>query len=406
MDKSVDFNARLISGGDVEVRGAFDHSYISSTKGAPETAAWLAPAILDAEELLAAPAPPRRWLIEGLIPGDDVTLLSGDGGIGKTTLALQLGLACAWNLSWIGMQVHTAGPAVYLSAEEPENELRFRLHQVSPHFVGGMREPGRFTLMTCASSQAELMEIGKDQKLRGTPLLDHIKSLISTRACKLLILDAAADVFGGNEVVRSQVRQFIAQLRAMAIEAQCAVVVLAHPSQEGMRSGSGMSGSTHWNNSVRSRLYLSGPQKREGEKSNDANADDDDPALADIRTLKVMKANRAPSGKAYTLRWTAGCFVRADHEIRPPQPCSNADRQHFLQILAKLDEQGQRVSLHHGRNYAPAMIAEHSNQALSKRRAQMVMQKLLDEGVIKQIEEGSPARRRSRLIVIGKGADQ
>ena len=41
------------------------------------------------------PVPERRWLVPDLIPMQNVTMLSGDGGVGKSIVALQLMVACA-----------------------------------------------------------------------------------------------------------------------------------------------------------------------------------------------------------------------------------------------------------------------------------------------------------------------
>ena len=60
----------------------------------------------------------------------------------------------------------------------------------------------------------------------------------------LIILDTVADLFGGDEIKRGQARQFIGMLRRLAIEIDAAIILLAHPSAEGIRSGTGSSGST------------------------------------------------------------------------------------------------------------------------------------------------------------------
>ena len=75
-------------------------------------------------------------------------------------------------------------------------------------------------------------------------------------------------------------------LRGLAIRYQCAVVLLAHPSLTGKATGSRLSGSTAWDASVRSRLYLD--RVTLGENSNRS-----DP---DRRLLKVLKANYGPIG--------------------------------------------------------------------------------------------------------------
>jgi hypothetical protein len=40
------------------------------------------------------PIPERRWIVPGIIPEGNVTMLNGDGGLGKSQLALQLLAAC------------------------------------------------------------------------------------------------------------------------------------------------------------------------------------------------------------------------------------------------------------------------------------------------------------------------
>jgi RecA-family ATPase len=72
-----------------------------------------------------------RWLAMHRIPVDDVTILSADGGLGKTTLALQLAVAVACVLGdWLGT-VTLSGPVIFFSAEEPEPEMRRRLDRIA-----------------------------------------------------------------------------------------------------------------------------------------------------------------------------------------------------------------------------------------------------------------------------------
>ena len=77
------------------------------------------------------PLEPMRWLATNRIPAGDVTILSGDGGGGKTTVALQLGVAVEHGLGdWLGAVCET-GPVIFFSGEEPEAEMRRRLHRVA-----------------------------------------------------------------------------------------------------------------------------------------------------------------------------------------------------------------------------------------------------------------------------------
>ncbi len=58
-----------------------------------------------AADLDGKPVPARKWLVEGLIPSGTVTMLSGDGGTGKSLLSLQLACAVALGRNWIGFPV-------------------------------------------------------------------------------------------------------------------------------------------------------------------------------------------------------------------------------------------------------------------------------------------------------------
>ena len=88
--------------------------------------------IFRANELLATSAPQRRWLVDKWAPMAEVTLAAGDGGSGKSTLALQLSLACVAGGDWFGQNV-AACNVLYVSAEDPRDEIHFRLEQINKH---------------------------------------------------------------------------------------------------------------------------------------------------------------------------------------------------------------------------------------------------------------------------------
>src|SRR5690606_30654641 len=82
-----------------------------------------------AASLAGKPVKPRDWLVQDLVPGKTVTLFGGDGGTGKSLLALQLAVAVAGGRDWIGRQVKP-GKVIFLSAEDDEEELHRRLHSI------------------------------------------------------------------------------------------------------------------------------------------------------------------------------------------------------------------------------------------------------------------------------------
>jgi RecA-family ATPase len=255
---------------------------------------------LDADGFLRASVfagqevPRRDWHFEGWMPSRTVTLLTGDGGTGKSTLALQLAVATATGTAWLG-QTMAPGRVIVMAAEDDEDELHRRLDQICIGLGLGLDTLDDLHLWPMADQDAVMGVEARDGRIEATDRWFEL--LAAARAVKpsLVILDSLADIYGGNENIRSQVRQFVALMRRLAIMTGGAVLALSHPSLAGMSSGSGSSGSTAWSNSVRSRIYLTKP--------------DDPDADPDLRVLSLKKSNYARAQADMRLRREAGGFV-------------------------------------------------------------------------------------------------
>lgn len=106
-----------------------------------------------------------------------------------------------------------------------------------------------------------------------TRAYSELRTLVQQTGAGLVVIDNASDAFGGDEIVRRQVRAFIRSLNDIAKESDAAVVLLAHVNKTSARTGSGFggdsegcySGSTAWHNPTRSRLFLFLEQRRHPE---------------------------------------------------------------------------------------------------------------------------------------------
>ena len=201
---------------------------------------------------------PRPWLVPDLLPGCQVSTIDGDGGLGKSTLGLQLAVAGVTGRSWLNQPV-TRGPVLCLSAEDDQDEVHRRLDNICTHYQVEFDALADLHVWPLAESDPALVTSTRDDALAPTARWDELLEAVERIKPVALILDSRADVFGGNEVSRAQARAFIGMLRSLAVGSRLAVILLAHPSLSGMSSGSGSSGSTHWRNAVRSALYLTKP---------------------------------------------------------------------------------------------------------------------------------------------------
>lgn len=203
-------------------------------------------------------------------------------------------------------------------------------------------------------------------------------------------LDTSADIFAGNENDRAQVRQFIGLLRGLAIAADAAVIVATHPSLTGINSGSGLSGSTGWHNSVRARAYMR-PVKTDDGSEPDKN----------LRVVEFMKSNYGPVAETITLRWRAGVFIPEPKAGSLEKIAADAKTDEtFLRLLQRFTEQGRNVSEKKtSPTYAPAaFVAEPEAKGLSKIVLADSMRRLFTAKKIRVENYGRPSRPYFRII--------
>ena len=137
-----------------------------------------------------------------------------------------LAVACAANLPFLGMSVRSCRVAVLL-AENDTDDTHRTLAAICAHYGIRFSDLGQLNVSSRSGFDNVLMEFmngaGKQK-----PLFDQLLASIKKLGPRLVILDTAADIFGGNENARIEVRHFISQCCGkIAREANCAVVVCA-----------------------------------------------------------------------------------------------------------------------------------------------------------------------------------
>jgi RecA-family ATPase len=361
--------------------------YARPAPGAPQPTP-TPPAALTYVQIARDPVPKREWAVHNRIPARNVTLLSGEGAIGKSLLALHLSVAAVLARDWIGTMPEP-GHVIYLSCEDDDDEIRRRLEALATHYGTTRTEiEKRLHVISLAGKDAVLASFDHAGRIQPTPLFEQIrKDALALYSLRLIMIDTAADVFAGKENDRAQTRQFITLLRGLAIETGAAVVLLAHPSLTGIATGTGLSGNTAWHNSVRARMYMKTP---------------DDVQDDELRVLEVRKNNYGPKAETILLRYKNGVYVPEPHTgTLEALAAQQKDDERFLALLDRFTEQNQIVTASTGGLYAPKRFADHpdANGTTSKAFAK-AMQRLLDAGKIKIASEqdGPPSKRKKILV--------
>ncbi len=115
----------------------------------------------------------------------------------------------------------------------------------------------------------------------------------------LWIIDTIADVYAGNENIRSAVNGFLKNIiGGLALQHNVTPLLIAHPSKQ---ASSTYAGNTAWHNSVRNRLFLRwiDPQTKAGNT---------------LRTLSHEKSNYGSKQPEIIFDWIDGLFQPMQEE--------------------------------------------------------------------------------------------
>jgi RecA-family ATPase len=320
-------------------------------------------------------APAREWTLDEWIPARQATYLTGPGSAGKSLLSQQLSTCTALGLPFMGIETRQA-VSIYITCEDDEDELHRRQKAICESLGVGIGElAGRLHLVSLAGALGnELATFDINGRMVVSPAYRMLQNTCRSIGAGFITLDNVAHLFAGNENIRNQVAAFCGLLNKLAAETGGSVLFLGHPN----KAGDSFSGSTAWENQVRSRLFLETP-KVEGEIC--------DP---DVRTLSRGKANYARNGVALSFRWHQWAFVR--QEDLPPDQASEiaanmkaaSVNAKFLQCLAKATDEKRNTSTSaSASNYAPKMFAGMTiGKGISKRDFAEAMERLLHLGTI------------------------
>jgi RecA-family ATPase len=342
--------------------------------------------VVYAPSLHGKPLPERQWLVDGWIPSRAVTLLGGDGGTGKSLTALQLMVAASLGKPWLGLPTKPVR-SFGLFCEDDADEVHIRAADVARHYGATLGDLEGVEWSARSGKANVLMHFGERENFgKATQLWHELVAEVTEFGAQLVVIDTLADTFAGNENFRAQARAYVGLMRDLAQRIDGAVIVTAHPSVAGQSSGTGLSGSTAWNNSVRSRLYLTRPTD-----------DDVDP---NDRVLRRMKANYSGIGDSIRMRWEDGVLIATESAVGIDRIAMNAKADRvFMELLRATYAMGDWVApSRSARNYAPSAFAKHPDREnIGKPAFEGALARVTRSGLAKIERYGRPAEPRSRL---------
>jgi RecA-family ATPase len=335
--------------------------------------------------------PLREWAVPDRIPLRQVTLFSGEGAAGKSTVQLHLSAAHPLARDWLGT-MPTPGPAIFVDAEDDIDEIHRRLAAITRHYEVTFSDliNGGLHLISLAGDDAVLATATKSGKVQPTPRYQQLLEAAGDIKPKMIGIASSANVFAGEENSRPQVQQFIGLLTKIAIVANGAVQLISHPSLTGINSDTGLSGTTQWHNAVRARSYMKSTKPEAGEQPDH-----------DLRELVIKKNNYGPISESIVLRYQNGLFLPVPGMSTLNRAAKEAVAEDvFLTLLRRFTTTNRMVFDKAGRGYAPAMFAredEATKVGITGKNLEVAMRSLFKSGKIWNEPYGKPSRPSYRI---------
>ncbi len=277
------------------------------------------------------------------LPMDEVTLMTGHGGGGKSLTALLLAVHVALGRPFAGLPVRQ-GPVLFFSGEDGGHVLRLRLARICRALdVNPDTLQGVLHLVDASDLDPALH---RELRLHGgaveteTALVLELAAQVEQVGAVLVVIDNASDTYDDDELKRSRTRRFIRSLRNRLARPGRSVLLLAHVNKAAAagqaKHDEDYSGNTAWHNSVRSRLSLS-PEGEDGLR------------------IDHRKANYGGRALPVSLRWRNGvpmvldaCDAAQGRAVaarmdREQAEQDNAATAALLALVRDFDSRGERI---------------------------------------------------------------
>jgi len=297
------------------------------------------PQAMSASELVAGNFPRATYALQDFILERQVNLLYGDGGTGKTLLAMHIACAIAAGLPLFDHRT-VQSPALIVLAEDDFGEAKARLTAICDTLGVNLADLP-LTVWCLPGSDVNLAYIRDDGTWTPGPFMNPLQNMLGKLGPSFLVLDTVSDIASLDETKRLPVNTLAKKvLTGLCRDFGATILVNAHPSKAAMADGTGYAGSTAWNNAVRNRLSLE-RDKGKGQR----------------RVLKVAKANYGSEAEL-ELFLLGQTFTTINNSSQSPE----IERAAVLEVTLDLMSKGISIVRSHGAGQKPKDLAKEIKQ--------------------------------------------
>jgi hypothetical protein len=254
------------------------------------------PNALSLKELMEGDFPRTSYTVGDLVMQGVVNMFYGDGGTGKTTIAIQMGVAVASGRPLFERDTIKT-PVLLVLAEDANGEIK-------PRVAGAIKDlelkdiPDNCEVWALPGEEISVARINEEGKTVLLPFYYELEKKLAATPGLFMVLDSLADIAQMGEAHRLPVNAFFKKvLGGLAVKYKATILVLGHPSKASMADGSYYSGSTAYRNAVRNMLVL---KVIKG---------------TSFRSLERLKNNYANPKERITVAWADDIFVTPQNAV-------------------------------------------------------------------------------------------
>lgn len=181
---------------------------------------------------VSAEIPRRPWIAKGYLMRGAVTVVSGPGSAGKSSLMVAWAAAAVTGTSFKNFKMPGVQRIATYNVEDDQDEQKRRFSAMFRRFGLDLAAFGDRLAIIGPKQIGTLITIGRDGKaIASTAAMDELEAFVSVFRPDVLMLDPFVELHDADENDNTAIRAVMAWLRVLAAQHNMAVVVLHHVSK-------------------------------------------------------------------------------------------------------------------------------------------------------------------------------
>ena len=274
------------------------------------------PKALSLTELMNGTFLRTPYTVGDLVMQGIVNMFYGNGGTGKTTIAIQMAVAVAAGRRLFERDT-IKGPSLLVLAEDGPGDIKPRVENAIKDLE--IENPGELDceVWPLPGEDISVARINEEGKTVLLPFYYELEKKLAAKPGLFVVLDSLVDIAQMGEAARLPVNTFFKKvLGGLAVKYKATILVLGHPSKASMADNSYFSGSTAYRNAVRNMIVI------KEIKDN-----------ATFRSLERLKNNYADPKQSIVVAWSNDIFVTTRNAV-----VADAEQGRYMAVLNTIRE--------------------------------------------------------------------